>query len=270
MMTKLSLAAVSGVALSVLAGVVSGGSSPAHAQTGQASQIPQASTQMLVVTTADWNAVDGTMQRYERSRAGGKWKAVGDPVPVVVGKNGLGWGQGIVAVDAAVMWDGPVKKEGDGKAPAGVFSLSSVFGYAAEKPGGWKMPYTALTPSIECVDDTASKFYNRVVDRSTVSPDWKSSEQMRRPDELYTWGVVVDHNSNPVAPGWGSCIFLHVWRGQGKPTVGCTAMAQPILESVIAWLDPAKQPILVQLPAVGYERLRKRWKLPKVNPISQH
>jgi D-alanyl-D-alanine dipeptidase len=228
------------------------------------------STQILVVTTHDWNAVDGTLQAYERPRARKKWKAIGAPIPVVVGKNGLGWGAGAVPVsgvgphgagDSATL--GPVKKEGDEKSPAGIFRLSTVFGYAAQEPLGRKMPYVSLTPSVECVDDARSKFYNRVVDRAAVAPDWKSSEQMLRPDGLYRWGLVVDHNADPVTPGAGSCIFVHIWLGPGQGTTGCTAMAQEQLEGVLARLDPARRPLLVQLPRPQYKKLRKRWKLPK-------
>jgi len=222
------------------------------------------STQMLVVTTPDWNAVEGRLQRFERANPHKKWKPVGEPAAVVVGKNGLGWGSGLIAVDDPKIRaaSDPLKKEGDGRAPAGIFALSKAFGYAPQPLPGWKMPYVNLTTSVECVDDTTSKFYNRVIDRATVAPDWNSSEHMLRSDELYRWGIVVDHNANPPEPGGGSCIFLHIWRGAGQGTVGCTAMPQEQLESVLAWLDPARGPLLVQMPAAQYERLRKHWKLP--------
>ena len=229
------------------------------------------STQLLVVTTSDWNAVEGRLQRFERADPHKKWKPVGEAAAVVVGKNGLGWGLGLIAVDDPKTGAGsdpvkdPVKKEGDGKAPAGVFALSKAFGYAPQPLPGSKMPYVNLTSSVECVDDTASSFYNRVVDRATVAPDWHSSEHMLRSDELYRWGIVVDHNANPSQPGGGSCIFLHIWRGAGQGTVGCTAMPQQQLESVLAWLDPARRPLLAQMPAAQYERLRKHWKLPAIN-----
>ena len=223
------------------------------------------SSQLLVVTTADWNAVDGGLYRFERSSSG-KWQPVGDAVPVVVGKNGLAWGAGLIPADD-LNFSGvtdPIKKEGDGKAPAGVFRLSSTFGYADEKTPGWRMPYINLSQTVECVDDPQSKFYNRIVDKSQVSQDWNSSEHMRRDDELYRWGIVVDHNANPVKPGSGSCIFLHMWRGPGQGTVGCTAMARENLESILAWLDPAKKPVLVQLPEAEYSRLRSKLNLPYV------
>jgi len=224
------------------------------------------SMQILVVTTQDWNAVDGVLQAYERPRAHKKWKAVGGPIAVVVGKNGLGWGVGLASIsdEKSRTANDPVKHEGDGKSPAGVFRLSTSFGYAAEKQAGWKMPFVSLTPSVECVDDASSKFYNRVLDRATVEPDWNSSEHMLRPDELYRWGLVVDHNTDPTTPGTGSCIFLHIWTGPGQGTTGCTAMTQEHLEGALAWLDPAKSPLLVQLPRSEYKKLRRQWKLPEL------
>ena len=236
----------------------------------QAKELPAfaSSTEMVVVTTSDWNSPQGTLQRYERKSPGNTWKAVGEPITVVVGKNGLGWGSGLLTVDPPLRAPSdPVKKEGDGKAPAGVFRLSKAFGYAPQEQPGWKMPYVSLTPSIECVDDTNSKFYNTLVDTTAISPDWGShqNEKMLRPDDLYRWGILVDHNTNPATPGGGSCIFMHIWRGPGQPTVGCTAMPQADLESLLGWLDPDRKPLLVQLPAEQYRALRHRWHLPELS-----
>jgi len=223
-------------------------------------------TQILVVTTQDWDGIAGTLQVYERPQARKKWKTTGAPISVVVGKKGLGWGAGVASAREAGRRaaSGPVKKEGDGKSPAGIFRLSTAFGYAAQEQSGWKMPYMSITPSVECVDDARSKFYNHVLDRATVAPDWNSSEQMLRPDGLYRWGLVVDHNTKPVTAGAGSCIFLHIWMGNGEGTTGCTAMAQEQLEGVLARLDPSRKPMLVQLPRAQYKKLRRRWKLPSL------
>jgi L,D-peptidoglycan transpeptidase YkuD (ErfK/YbiS/YcfS/YnhG family) len=185
-----------------------------------------------------------------------------------VGKTGLGWGTGLINPPARDADDlaknDPVKKEGDGKAPAGVFRLSRAFGYAPQQQPGWKMPYVSLTPSIECVDYEKSKFYNTLVDTTSTSPDWGSheNEKMRRSDDLYRWGILVDHNANPPKPGGGSCIFMHIWRGPAQPTVGCTAMPQADMELLLGWLDPARKPLLVQLPTAQYQRLSHRWNLP--------
>jgi L,D-peptidoglycan transpeptidase YkuD (ErfK/YbiS/YcfS/YnhG family) len=252
-------------------------SAPAQASTLKSDALAR-STQMIVVTTSDWNAVEGQLRRYERATVHEKWRPVGDPISIVVGKNGLGWGMGVIATDNARvrLAADPVKREGDGRAPAGVFALGTAFGYASEPLRGLKMPYLNLTPSIECVDDPGSKHYNRLVDRSVVAPDWNSSEHMRNAGESYSWGVVVDHNgtvrgdTNPPEPGGGSCVFLHIWHRHDQGTAGCTAMPQPELETLLTWLDPARKPLLVQLPEPRYKRLINRWMLPKLINVSQH
>lgn len=223
------------------------------------------SRQLVVVTTAAGDAISGQLQRYARASASDSWRAVGEPVPIVVGRNGLAWGEGLLPGGSATT----KKREGDGKSPEGVFALGTAFGYAASALPGTKLPYLPLTSRIECVDDRASRHYNRIVARDAVTFDWSSSERMREAGEAYEWGVVVDHNHiaapaagpAPVA-GAGSCIFLHVWAGAGVGTSGCTAMARPEIESLLTWLDPASRPLLVQLTQVNYGRLRDAWKLP--------
>jgi L,D-peptidoglycan transpeptidase YkuD (ErfK/YbiS/YcfS/YnhG family) len=229
------------------------------------------STQMIVVTTSGWNAVDGRLQRFERNTPHGRWQLIGKPISIVVGRNGMGWGIGLLATNAPGIRTAsePVKKEGDGKSPAGVFALGTAFGYGAQPLPGLKLPYLGLTPSTECVDDARSKYYNRIVDHSTVTSDWNSSEHMRDAGQSYLWGVVIDHNhivrranDHSPRPVGGSCVFMHIWAGPGHGTAGCTAMAQSELEGVLLWLDPARKPLLVQLPAVDYARLSPHWRLP--------
>lgn len=225
-----------------------------------AQQAPLAKAQQLiVVTTRGWNEVPGTLQRYERKDVRASWQAVGTAVPIVVGKNGLGWGRG---VNAPVKGDGPVKHEGDGRSPAGIFTLESAFGYAPADSAQWlKLPYQRATSTYECVDDTTSRYYNQTLERATVAPDWHSSEIMRRADNAYRWGVIVANNMPARAAG-GSCIFLHIWSGPTKGTAGCTAMAEPHLLAIMRWLDPARHPLLVQLTDTEHAHLRSAWALP--------
>ncbi|MGB3544100.1 MAG: hypothetical protein WBA11_14375, partial [Rubrivirga sp.] len=61
----------------------------------------------------------------------------------------------------------------------------------------------------------------------------------------------------------GSCIFMHVWRGPGTSTAGCTAMPDERLQSVMAWLDADAAPVLVQLPESARDALREPWGLPE-------
>jgi D-alanyl-D-alanine dipeptidase len=100
------------------------------------------------------------------------------------------------------------------------------------------------------------------VDRSKIEKiDWHSSEQMRRKDVLYKWGVVAEHNPAAI-PGAGSCIFLHIWESSSAPTAGCTAMPESDLVRLIRWLDPARHPILVQMPRGAYRSIRAKYDLP--------
>ena len=215
--------------------------------------VPVDSGQLIVVTTESWEATSGSLQRFERVE--GNWVPVSDLIPVVVGRAGLGWGTGLHPEQT----NGPTKQEGDGRAPAGVFSMTETFGYAESEATG--LPYVHTTRDVECVDDSDSQYYNRVVNRGEVEVDWASHEEMRRRDELYRLGVVVAHNEAAVPRG-GSCIFLHIWRGPDTTTSGCTAMTSNAMEDVAEWLEAVENPVLVQLPQSEYERLRAEWMLP--------
>jgi len=207
------------------------------------------STQLIIVTTFDWDATKGSLTVHERSN--GTWIQLGDAVPVVVGRTGLAWGSGLAL---PLLREGPVKKEGDGKAPAGLFALTEIFGYAAQ-PSNMQMPYITATPTVECVDDVASAHYNTIVDTRDVPKSWTSSENMLRDDDLYREGVVVAHNSNPPVSGRGSCIFLHLWNGPDSTTAGCTAMSGENLAHLTRWLDANRHPLLLQLTQSQFDQL---------------
>ncbi len=215
--------------------------------------------QLLLVLADDWSACSGSLQRYVRSTPADPWQPVGAPIPVSLGKSGLAWGRGL---HPAVDLPGRQKMEGDGCAPVGVFGISALFGEGvpAWTPG---LPYYPISTDLKAVDDPASRYYNRLVAQSTVAAvDWVSHEEMRRTDACYAIGAVVDHNSDPVMPGAGSCIFLHVWRGEGLPTEGCTAASLAAMTMVCTWLDVAASPRLVQLPLAVYRGLAVDWGLP--------
>ena len=209
--------------------------------------VPAESLQAVVVKAANWEAQTGSLVRWERDGPGKAWRAVGEPVRVWLGRSGLGWGRGL---HPEGIWKGPKKKEGDGRAPAGVFGLGAVFGRLdGQAAKGLKMPFVAIGAGLECVDDPRSVHYNRLVERSKVaSMDWSSSEVMARMGAVYRLGVVVRHNEDPVVPGAGSCIFMHVQKGKGEPTVGCTALEAGALEDVVGWLDEGSGPVMVVGP----------------------
>src|SRR5690606_38173155 len=112
------------------------------------------SRQMVLVTTVDWNATTGELRRFERD--GAHWREVGEAAPISVGRTGTAWGIGLHPARA----DGPVKREGDGKAPAGVFAIGTAFGYAADADTG--LAYQGMDANDWCIDVPESPLYNRI------------------------------------------------------------------------------------------------------------
>lgn len=217
--------------------------------------------QLMLVTTADWNATQGTLRTYVRNESG--WQPVGDAAAVTIGRSGSAWGLGLQPVQP-----GADKHEGDGRAPAGVFHIGTAFGYADS--ASTALAYAAMSESHYCVDVSGSPLYNRIVDAREVGAAAVagSTEPMRRDihangDQRYKLGFVIEHNPDGRA-GAGSCIFAHVWNAAGEPTSGCTAMAEPVLQRLLAWLRPEQHPIYVLLPESEYARLHAQWQLPEL------
>ena len=53
-------------------------------------------------------------------------------------------------------------------------------------------------------------------------------------------------------------------KNETETTEGCTAMARENIEKLLKMLEPAKNPVLIQLPADSYKQFQKTWKLPKL------
>ncbi len=204
-----------------------------------AATLPEGTSQLLIVTSDSWRSNHGVLSRWEKR--GESWRQVGESVPVVLGRNGMAWGRGI---DGKIAGRGPIKREGDKRSPAGIFELPFLFG---EGVADFRYPYRRMTRFSLCVDDPRSRSYNRIVDRRKVSADYHSAERMKFPSGLYRYGIFVAHNPKRI-PGAGSCIFLHIRKPGGAPTVGCTAMRQKELVQVMRWLDPRRHPLLIQAP----------------------
>jgi zinc D-Ala-D-Ala dipeptidase len=217
--------------------------------------------QLVTVTTKSWDDIRATVHLYERTPSDGSaWRQFGNPFPAVIGQNGLAWGIGLHGYGKP---GEPEKREGDKKTPAGVFRFGEVFGTARpEQVSFLRLSYRQVTPTTEAVDDPKSKYYNQVVDRRSVThPDWTSFESMLRVGDRYRLGVFVRHNT-AAYPGFGSCIFFHVWEPKHPETTGCTATSYDHLIRLLRWLDPKKDPLIVQLPEDEYGNLKQPWGLP--------
>lgn len=222
----------------------------------------QSSRQMVLVITPDWNADHGVLRAFERT--GNEWKPVASAQNVTVGRAGSAWGIGLNEPQT----DGPQKHEGDGRAAAGVYRVGEVFGYAAS--ADTRMSYEAMTNTDWCVDVDGSPYYNQIVDAKKVGEKAVegASEPMRRDlhmngDPRYKIGFVIEHNAKGKFGG-GSCIFAHLWTSPTDTTAGCTAMPEPVMRRLLAWMKPEEQPVFVLLPQSEYTRLRASWHLPAV------
>lgn len=209
-----------------------------------ASSLPKNCRQVVLVLSPEGRSVPARMWMLDRTTGDDDWSVAAGPLAVTLGRNGLAWGEGEHTVSPPAGF--PIKQEGDGCSPAGVFEIPFAFGYAsADEAKAVRLRYVPVTDTLAGVDDVNSKFYNQVVDASTVTKDWASNETMLRPDGLYRWGAFIAHNPKGES-GRGSCIFFHLWSGPGRPTAGCTAMEEKDVLKLLTWLDPAKEPRLVQ------------------------
>ena len=218
-----------------------------------------AAKQLVLVLTNDWNATHGVMHMFDWRE--GRWIARGSTTPVSIGRTGAAWGVGLHETQPGIQ-----KREGDGRSPAGMFSVGTAFGYSASVRSG--LPYQAMTEFDYCVDVNESPLYNRIVDSRKVGEAAvaQSTEPMRRDmhangDQRYKLGFVIDHNPHNVATR-GSCIFAHLWGSKGQTTAGCTAMDEAAMGELMSWLDANKKPVFVLLPLTEYARLKSSWGLP--------
>jgi L,D-peptidoglycan transpeptidase YkuD (ErfK/YbiS/YcfS/YnhG family) len=126
------------------------------------------------------------------------------------------------------------KREGDGKTPAGRFALRRVL-YRADRlaPPDTGLPLAAIKPEDGWCDDPADRAYNRPV----RLPYRARAETLFRMDGLYDMLAVIGYNDQPIVPGAGSAIFLHVARPDYGPTEGCVGLAPDHLREALALAD---------------------------------
>ena len=229
------------------------------ATTARGFELPADSTQCVVGLAESWDSSRATLSFYEKH--GSSWQRVGATWPARLGRDGLVWGLGMHPLPAAA----PTKREGDWRAPAGVFGIGGVWGYAADVRKHPQLPYHQIGPRDLWVEDPTSPNYNRHLrlDHLPASA-WEKKQQMKQDDPAHALKLFIAHNAPPkVLANAGSSIFFHIWRADGgKPTAGCTTMAETKLRELISRLDPTRKPLYVLLPKTEYAARRAQWKLP--------
>lgn len=227
--------------------------------TVRAFELPASSTQCIVGIADTWDSSHATLQFHTKSK--GTWQPIGPGIPARLGKSGLAWGIGLhPSPNKATL-----KQEGDWRAPAGIFTLGGVWGYAPDIKRHPKLPYRRVTPRDLWIEDPEHPHYNRnlILPHDPQTP-WEKKQQMKQSDPAHALKLFIHHNApDTITPGMGSSIFFHIWRANGtKPSAGCTTMAESHLKELIARIDPSQNPLYILLPRAEYESYRKRWKLP--------
>jgi len=162
---------------------------------------------------------------------------------VTAAKDGavLDWGQGPRRAAIGPGGIGIKGGEGDGVTPIGAFAVREVFYRADRIP----KPDTVLTLRAIQKDDgwcdaPDDPNYNRLV----KLPYPASAEHLWREDHLYDLVLVLGYNDDPVVPGKGSAIFLHLARPDFSATHGCVALAYDDALAAIEQLRPGDQVVI--------------------------
>ena len=115
------------------------------------------------------------------------------------------------------------KREGDGASPAGVWPIRRVL----YRPDRGPPPATAFELQPISRDDG---WCDAPKDPAYNQPGPSALPRQRRAhvegDGVYDIVVVLGHNDDPVVPGMGSCIFLHLSQPDYSPTQGCVAVRE--------------------------------------------
>ena len=121
------------------------------------------------------------------------------------------------------------KREGDMATPRGVHRIVGML-YRPDRiaqPADWALP---IRPGDLWSDDVADPDYNMMV----RAPHGFSHEMLRRADPMYDLVIITDWNWPYAVKGRGSAIFIHQWRGKGRPTAGCVAFRRDHLRWISA------------------------------------
>ena len=196
---------------------------PANTANELASPAPLVSRQLITVVAPSTRATRATARIWRR--VDGCWTSAGGPYAARVGRNG-------VRAD---------KREGDGATPAGTFPVGRTM-YGNSPSPGVRFHYVRLKCGDWWVEDARSPAYNTFqrVGCGRAPPFRVTTPDLSTSPRAYAHLAVIDYNMNPVIPGRGSGIFLHVQIG--KPTSGCVSLPRPALIHVLRWLRPSSQP----------------------------
>lgn len=135
------------------------------------------------------------------------------------------------------------KVEGDGCTPLGRFPVRRLF-YRPDRIRDLvcRLPMQPISPADGWCDDPRDASYNRLITR----PYPASHESMWLESTVYDLVLVIGHNDDPVVPGKGSAVFLHLAQPDYAPTAGCVAFARADFIALLQAMEPDTAIVIAQ------------------------
>ena len=185
--------------------------------------VPPQTRQLIAVDAVSSRTTYASVRLWQKR--GGCWTPVAGPWTARIGRNGLS----------------ARHREGDGTTPTGVFALDDTV-YGSRPNPGVRYRYHRIVCGDWWDEDPSSATYNtfRHVRCGTRPPFRAESEGLWKATTAYRYLIPIRYNADPVVPGRGSAIFLHVQHP--NPTNGCISLPERQLVQTLRWLRPAAQP----------------------------
>jgi L,D-peptidoglycan transpeptidase YkuD (ErfK/YbiS/YcfS/YnhG family) len=185
--------------------------------------VPAASAQVVTIDASSYRTTYATARLW--TKRGGCWRVVAGPWTARVGRSGLS----------------AHHREGDGTTPTGTFAFDpTVYGTNADP--GVRYRYHRIVCGDWWDEDASSPTYNTFQHvRCGVRPPFRAeSEGLWKATTAYRYLIPIRYNADPVVPGRGSAIFLHVQHP--NPTNGCVSLPERQLVQTLRWLRPSAGP----------------------------
>lgn len=219
---------ISAISILMSAALVAVLAEPAASATTYCPRVLHRATRLIIVTVPTMDGTKATMRTFVRKSPASSWKPEGTPESAVVGANGIGWGGPFIHLARR---GEPIKQEGDKRTPAGLYRLGATFGFdKSDRPG-----HLQLKPEAHfCVHDTRSAHYGRIMERSKAGEKTEGENMASVP--LYRRGIVIEYPPLRRSKA-GSCVFLHVWGGDGVGTAGCVGLPEERVKHLQEWIE---------------------------------
>jgi L,D-peptidoglycan transpeptidase YkuD (ErfK/YbiS/YcfS/YnhG family) len=193
-------------------------------------------SQLITVEGSTYTTTYATVSAW--SRVGACWSRILGPWTGRIGANGFS----------------DHKIEGDDATPAGAYGIGPVM-YGIVANPGVHYRYRRLVCGDWWDETPSSPQYNTFqhVPCGTAPTFGGDSEALWEEKTAYPSFAVIDYNTSPVVAGNGSATFLRAT--VGGPTAGCVSLPLAELDTILRWLKPANDPLVVMGPASEIEHL---------------